>query len=68
MKRIVCEICGSQDLVKENGVFVCENCGTKYSLEDAKKMLVEVNDITNQKNGNTNGESSKLENSILLMT
>lgn len=68
MKRIVCEICGSQDLVKENGVFVCENCGTKYSLEDAKKMLVEVNDITNQKNVNTNGESSKLENSILLMT
>ncbi|MBQ0153866.1 MAG: hypothetical protein KBS70_03670 [Bacteroidales bacterium] len=41
MKRLQCEMCGSQDLVKEGGVFVCQACGTKYSVEEAKKMMVE---------------------------
>lgn len=41
MKKIKCEMCGGTDLIKENGVFVCENCGTKYSVEEAKKMMVE---------------------------
>lgn len=34
-------MCGSSDLIKQDGVFVCENCGMKYSLEDAKKMMIE---------------------------
>ncbi|MBR0420783.1 MAG: hypothetical protein IJI66_16600 [Erysipelotrichaceae bacterium] len=38
---MTCEMCGSTDLIKENGVFVCQNCGTKYSVEEAKKMMVE---------------------------
>lgn len=67
MKRIVCEICGSQDLVKENGVFVCKNCGTKYSLVDAKNMLVEVDDTTDHKKESQMGDFSKLENCVLLM-
>ena len=41
MKAIVCEMCGSQDLVKQDGVYVCQNCGTKYSVEEAKKMMIE---------------------------
>ena len=41
MKALICEMCGSQDLVKQNGYFVCQNCGTKYSVEDARKMMVE---------------------------
>ena len=41
MKRLICEMCGSSDLIKENGVFVCQNCGTKYSVEEAKKMMIE---------------------------
>ena len=40
MKRLVCEMCGSTDIMKENGVFVCQTCGTKYSVEEAKKMMV----------------------------
>lgn len=36
---MVCEMCGSQDLVKQDGMFVCQNCGTKYSVEEAKKLL-----------------------------
>lgn len=41
MKRLVCEMCGSTDLIKENGVFVCQTCGCKYSVEEAKKMMIE---------------------------
>lgn len=41
MKRLVCEMCGGADLVKQDGVFVCQNCGTKYSVEEARKMMVE---------------------------
>ena len=39
MKAIVCELCGSNDLIKEEGIFVCQHCGTKYSLEEAKKLF-----------------------------
>ncbi len=39
MKAMVCEMCGSHDLVKQDGMFVCQNCGTKYSVEEAKKLL-----------------------------
>lgn len=39
MAAIVCELCGSNDVVKKDGVFVCQHCGTKYSLEEAKKLL-----------------------------
>lgn len=41
MKAIVCEMCGSHDLIKKDGVFVCENCGTKYTLEEARKLMIE---------------------------
>ena len=41
MKRLTCEMCGSTDLMKQDGVFVCQSCGTKYSVEEAKKMMVE---------------------------
>ncbi|HCE61712.1 MAG TPA: hypothetical protein DEQ85_01885 [Clostridiales bacterium] len=41
MKALVCEMCGSPDLVKTDGMFVCQNCGTKYTVEEAKKMMVE---------------------------
>lgn len=47
MKRIVCEMCNGNEFIKENDLFVCQHCGTKYSLEDAKKMMIEVTvDVT----------------------
>lgn len=42
MKRIVCEMCGDTDIIKQDGVFICQTCGTKYSLEEAKKMMIEI--------------------------
>lgn len=41
MKALTCEMCGSTNLIKDGGVFVCQSCGTKYSVEEAKKMMVE---------------------------
>lgn len=42
MKQLTCEMCGSKEMLKQDGVFVCQSCGTKYSVEEAKKMMVEV--------------------------
>ena len=41
MKQLTCEMCGSTELLKQEGVFVCQTCGTKYSVEEAKKMMIE---------------------------
>ena len=41
MKQLTCEMCGSTDLIKQDGVFVCQSCGCKYSVEEAKKMMIE---------------------------
>lgn len=41
MKALVCELCNGNDFVKQDGVFVCQFCGTKYSLEEAKKLMID---------------------------
>ncbi len=50
MKQLTCEMCGSTDLLKQEGVFVCQSCGCKYSVEEAKKMMVEVAGAVEVKN------------------
>ena len=42
MKKIVCELCDGTEFVKEGGMFVCQGCGTKYTAEEAKSMMKEV--------------------------
>lgn len=42
MKKFVCETCGSSSLIKQDGLYICEYCRTKYSIEEAKKLFVEV--------------------------
>ena len=42
MRKIVCDLCDSTEFVKEGGMFICQGCGTKYSLEEAKSMMREV--------------------------
>ena len=42
MQAMVCELCGSNDIVKQDGLYVCQHCGTKYSVEDAKKLIGSV--------------------------
>lgn len=47
MKKIVCELCGESDFVKVNGVFECQVCGAKYTVADARKLFVDVDDEGN---------------------
>lgn len=39
MKQMTCELCGSTDLIKQDGMFVCQSCGCKYTLEEARKLM-----------------------------
>lgn len=41
MKRISCEMCGSNDVIKQDGLYMCRNCGTKYTVEEARKLMVD---------------------------
>lgn len=40
MKPLICEMCGSHDIIKKDGCFVCQACETKYTVEEARKMMV----------------------------
>lgn len=42
MKKIFCELCDGTEFTKENGMFICQGCGTKYTIEEAKAMMKEV--------------------------
>ena len=42
MKRIVCEMCGSSNVVKQGEVYVCQDCGTQYDKDSARALMVEV--------------------------
>ena len=40
MKLLKCEVCGSSDLTKNgDGLFICDFCGAKYTLEAVQTML-----------------------------
>ena len=41
MQAIKCEMCSSNDFLKIDGFFVCQHCGTKYTAEEAKKLMIE---------------------------
>ena len=41
MKQMKCEMCGGTDLIKQDGVFVCQSCGLKYSVEEIRSMMIE---------------------------
>ena len=41
MKQLVCEMCGGKEFTKQDGFLVCESCGLKYSVEEARKIMVE---------------------------
>lgn len=42
MKKLVCEQCGSPDLVKEDDHYICPYCGCKYIPGDTGELLVPV--------------------------
>ena len=55
MNKLVCETCGSTNIIKTNGLFVCQSCGVKYTAEEIKKILLTVqidesDNLENEKN------------------
>ncbi len=44
MKQLTCEVCGGKNILKEDGVFVCQDCGCKYSLTEVQGLLKEKNE------------------------
>jgi len=61
MKQIVCEMCGSSDLVKKDGVFVCQYCNSKYSVEEAKKLMVTIDTSVKVENALKNARRAMKE-------
>lgn len=62
MKRLKCEMCGCTEIIKEYGVFVCQLCGTKYSVEEARKMMFEEGEVAEAKDSNISSDAYKTEN------
>ena len=59
MKQLTCEMCGSNDMLKQDGYFICQFCGCKYTVEEAKKMMIEGTvDVT--------GSTVKVDNSAFV--
>lgn len=44
MKQIKCNVCGASDLVKEDGLFICQSCGCKYTDNEIKKLYIQLNE------------------------
>lgn len=42
MKAIKCEMCGGNQLVKADGFYTCQSCGTRYTAEEAQKLIIET--------------------------
>lgn len=60
MKALKCEMCGSTNIVKEEGIYICKSCGTKYSIEEAKKMFNEAIEVTGSVKIDTSSELDNL--------
>jgi hypothetical protein len=61
MKRLTCEVCGGTDLCKREGAFACQSCGTKYSVEEARKMMAGGMAEANRETA-TADDTAKVEN------
>ncbi len=60
MKQLTCEVCGGNDLLKQDGVFVCQSCGCKYSANEVKKLMVQISEPVKVEGVST--ASEKLQN------
>ena len=63
LKKLACELCGSEEFLKDEGLFVCQTCGCKYTLEEARKLMNDnmVNTTTTVKVDNTDQVKNFIE-------
>ena len=62
MKKMVCEICQNQNFKKVEDQFICQGCGTSYSAEAAKALLIEVEDSHNNDSQSNESQNSEIAN------
>lgn len=41
-------MCGSHDLIKKDGVYVCQHCGTKYTADEARKLMIDLSNVSDE--------------------
>ncbi len=75
MKKIICELCEGMEFTKDGGMFICNSCGTKYTAEEARALMREVDGdasvsagapVSAAPTGNVNQQ--QLDNVLLLAT
>lgn len=49
-RRLKCEVCGSSDIIKRDGVFLCQVCTTKYDLSEVRSLWEKSADETDNDN------------------
>ena len=59
---MVCEICGSSEFIKRDGLFVCDGCGMKYTLEEIKKLSLGDNAVKETAESNEENQINETEN------
>jgi hypothetical protein len=59
MKKMICEMCESTEFIKEDGLFVCQGCGCKYPLEEAKKLMKEIGEEAPCQDTTSNSEEDE---------
>jgi hypothetical protein len=42
MKELRCKVCNSNKIIRKDEGYICDECGTPYTIDDLKGMLVEV--------------------------
>lgn len=67
MKQLTCEVCGGNDLLKQDGVFACQSCGCKYSAEEVKKLMVQISEPVKVQGVNTIDEEIKNIDALIQM-
>ncbi|MBQ9520572.1 MAG: hypothetical protein IJR67_03750 [Acholeplasmatales bacterium] len=60
MKKLVCDLCGESDFVKVEGMFECQVCGAKYSIDEARTLFKDFDDEP-RKDKETNDEAPNLD-------
>ncbi len=68
MKKIVCELCECTEFTKDGGMFVCNSCATRYSAEEAKALMKEVEGVEVDIIGQPEPRNDQVENLLLLAT
>jgi DNA-directed RNA polymerase subunit M/transcription elongation factor TFIIS len=46
MKKMICDICGNTFFAEKDGTYICNNCGKKFTQQQADEITQEVPDDT----------------------